>query len=364
METNVDQEPMLANCTTSICVQDDENEKLQCSECTRHLHYRCTQLPAYQIHMFITKRHRKYVCKNCIQVPKELYEKLPSREKALSRINNTVLESKKLKEEVKKLKKDVEGCESIIQTQTETIKEKSSEIDKLKQELKTLKSINSVEENLRVKMEEIKASVKEAITNGLKQIDDMTNTASKTFADAVKTNESQQNTPVNLRTIIHQARTKEQAEERDKKSRAANIILHGVYERPNANELVLKHGDKVYTTQLFKDLNVNATIKDISRLGKETCGKDRPIKIVLNSIKEKEYIMQNLKRLKGKAEYTGLSVTEDLTPAERELMKTWSEKAKEKNQEEPTDSEFIWRVRGSPKSALYLKRLRKQNASQ
>jgi len=69
----------------------------------------------------------------------------------------------------------------------------------------------------------------------------------------------------------------------------------------------------------------------------------------------------NLKQYPG---YKGVSVTEEYTPAERELFKTWATKAKKRNEQEDTNSNYIWRVRGSPKNGLRLKKCPKTIASQ
>lgn len=55
-----------------------------------------------------------------------------------------------------------------------------------------------------------------------------------------------------------------------------------------------------------------------------------------------------------------MSITEDLTNAEWLEMKSWSDKAKQKNSQEPTDSNITWRARGNSKNGYYLKKFNKQ----
>ena len=52
--------------------------------------------------------------------------------------------------------------------------------------------------------------------------------------------------------------------------------------------------------------------------------------------------------LKGKDEFKGVAITEDLTEAERRVVKMWSDKAKDRNKKNE-DENIIWRVRGSPR---------------
>ena len=70
--------------------------------------------------------------------------------------------------------------------------------------------------------------------------------------------------------------------------------------------------------------------------------------------------MGKLKNLKDQEGIRGLSVTEDYTVAERHMIKNWSDKAKENNNKESPDSVYVWKVRGTPKNGLRLKKLLKQ----
>ena len=36
-------------CTLTECLSDDDQYKLQCRQCKRRVHYKCTRLPQYQI---------------------------------------------------------------------------------------------------------------------------------------------------------------------------------------------------------------------------------------------------------------------------------------------------------------------------
>ena len=47
---------------------------------------------------------------------------------------------------------------------------------------------------------------------------------------------------------------------------------------------------------------------------------------------------------------------EDLTKEERRIMGKWRKNADQKNEEEE-DETFKWRVRGSPRSRVYLKKV-------
>ena len=79
---------------------------------------------------------------------------------------------------------------------------------------------------------------------------------------------------------------------------------------------------------------------------------------------DKQRILNNLRKLKGNKEFKGLSVTEDLTQSERKMVREWASKAEEKNKNEVPGSNVIWRVRGSPKNGLRLKKFLRQDQNQ
>ena len=97
------------------------------------------------------------------------------------------------------------------------------------------------------------------------------------------------------------------------------------------------------------------------RLGKQNANKKRPLKLRMNSEKEKMEIMSRLKFLKNAEEkFKKISITDDYTIAERAQIKEWKEKATIKNNEENQDSGYIWKVRGNPKNGIRLVRFTKQ----
>jgi len=73
------------------------------------------------------------------------------------------------------------------------------------------------------------------------------------------------------------------------------------------------------------------------------------LKIVLKEHGDKRSIFSKLKNLKGKENYQGISGSEDFTVAKRNVIKSWTERAKERNKKEGS-SNIIYRVRGSPKT--------------
>ena len=78
----------------------------------------------------------------------------------------------------------------------------------------------------------------------------------------------------------------------------------------------------------------------------------RPLKDSLESFEVKSQFLQNLLRLKGRF----IKITEDITKQERILVKEWQDKANNKNEKE-NNKRHKWRVRGNPRSRLYIKKV-------
>ena len=110
-------------------------------------------------------------------------------------------------------------------------------------------------------------------------------------------------------------------------------------------------------------MGLDIEYKSTYRLGKEDARKGqfkRPILVIMHSEQGKDRIMENLKQLKGQEKYQGISVTDDHTIKDRNLIKDWIEKAKEANASEPVDSPYQWKVRGTPKNGMRLKKFQKR----
>lgn len=162
-------------------------------------------------------------------------------------------------------------------------------------------------------------------------------------------------TKESFKSILKEVRNDELTEEREKKRRSCNLIIHGSTECKDSNAAM--KDDKDLVQYLMSTIGVAESVKSVTRLGEKREGRRRPIKVALNNEEDKTKILSRLWKLRGVARFDRISVSEDFTIAERETLKIWQEKAKGKNEEEPADSNVIWRVRGSPKNGLFLKRI-------
>ena len=366
------------DCTKSSCTQDEDIHKLECAECKRLVHYKCTQLPVYQVQLFLTKGYRKFICVNCIDVPKYLMEILAD--------NQARETSNKDKGELSRLKREVTACENIIKVHEENetkLKDIiTSQNDELKEQEEKFNEagnpdfdvIKNLEGSMKKKLEQIGMCLKESLLKEvqennkkmeekLNQVMSLSNSYANTVKNIQASEKIQTSTNVNtdFRTIMREARNEELVEEQEKRLRACNLIIHGVNESDSDDKEVAKKMDEKFITSMIGAVHVSTVFKSHARIGQPDPVKRRPIKVVLNCEEDRNKIIASLSNLKGQQTYKGISITEDYTIADRQLIKRWSEKAKESNANEAPDSKYVWRVRGNPKNGLILKKFLKRN---
>jgi len=160
---------------------------------------------------------------------------------------------------------------------------------------------------------------------------------------------------LDLRNIMTATRNEELAEETAKKKRANNLIIHGRKELSSSE-------DNTYIKEMMHALDNPGMPNTIERVGQRNENKIRPIRIVFNSSDIKEKVYESLFKLKGNTLFKGIHITYDYTYNERKLIKDFSEKARQKTNQE-VDASYIWRVRGSPKNGLFLKKFPRSTIS-
>ncbi len=154
----------------------------------------------------------------------------------------------------------------------------------------------------------------------------------------------------NAVTAMVTSRNAEILEKQEQEKRINNIIIYGVTEQRVDDNVSIQEHDKEFFTSLLEAIDINVTPKQITRLGKEQAGKTRPVKVVLKSVADKGKIMSSLNKLKNVDEpIRGISVRDDYTIEERQLIKSMAEEAKRKND---NDNVTHWKVRGTPKNGL------------
>ena len=127
---------------------------------------------------------------------------------------------------------------------------------------------------------------------------------------------------------MNETRNSQLVQERERKLRGANFVIHGVTEVMQIDE----DTDNLFVNELLRKIEVEATPVKITRLGKTQPNKNRPLKVQLSNEQEKEKVMMRLSNLKDAEErFKKISITDDYTLEERQEIKSWVDKAKEKN---------------------------------
>lgn len=390
------------HCTKESCVNDEDLKRLPCTRCKRNVHYKCSRIPAYVLQMLVEKKYRHFVCINCMDVSKEIADimdksiglneskEMEELSKKLKRVSfesehqqrehnikakDYLLKIKQYKNDISELEKREGRLKSAIQSlekryseAKQQINSEHSIIDKVEhavaEKLETIGNnlIKTIGENLKKSLTNEVRKNNESVENKLQQVVEVVE-ESKTYARAAKIN-----LPINdwnvpsdkkeIRSFVQEVENVKLMETRDRKQRTCNIILHGVTEQ-ESDETGHKN-DKELIIKLLSTIQKGDILKAHIRLGSRNNDKKRPIKVVLKSESDKKNIMGNLRRLKGIEEFNGISIKPDYTIAERDQLRQYSEKAKLLNADEPADSGNIWRITGTPKNGLTVRKFRKR----
>ncbi len=307
-----------------IPLDDDDQNSLKCRNCHRMVHYECTQLPLYQLQIFANTYNDQYLCQNCVRITRSLMSKV--------------------------------GENSYHMMQKE-IEKKDDVIKKLKIQLAKNRSLkDDIESILTKKMTDFEIKTKQMIKEEIKQTTKyIEKTSEKTYAEITKNNKE------NFKSAVKEHQQEKMNEEKDIESRNRNIIIHGIVESMVDTKEEEEEQDRKDIEEILRTIGAQ-DIKPTThhRIGQKNEEKMpwRPIKLILKSTNEKERIMKNLHKLGHKLKsldhHLGLSITDDFTINERKMIKDMCQKAKKMNSE--NDGDFVWRVRGSPRTSLRLVR--------
>ena len=224
------------------------------------------------------------------------------------------------------------------------------------------KSSTDLENLINQRLDKIEESIDQLITNKLtessKQVEQIEAKIdgvignNKSFAESITDNL----TVNSITSAIKTNKNHEIIQEKEREKRSTHIIIYGVSE---ASDNSPKEHDDNFVTSFLNTIGVVVVRpRQIIRLGKPNEKKKRPLKLVMNSDADKDTIMSRLCNLKDAEEvYRTVSVRDDYTIEERQLIREWLTKAEEKNKEENTQA---WRVRGTPKNGLRLVKITKQ----
>ena len=172
----------------------------------------------------------------------------------------------------------------------------------------------------------------------------------KTFAETVGGNVTD-----SLTAAFRNSKNQEMVLEQEREKRSANLIIYGISETSEGDP---KENDQNFVASLLDKIGVAQRPKQLFRLGKQTEGRTRPVKLVMENDDDKDTIMARLGNLKNAEDvFRKVSIRDDYTLEEREMVRDFVKKAEAKNAAENTQE---WKVRGTPKTGLRLVKITKR----
>ena len=123
-------------CSHEDCDTDGSEKMLECNKCKKSFHFRCTNLPRYQLALFLSKNYRKrYICKSCVG---DLH--LESGETSSDLCDNESLKDNldALKSQYKCLLQKMKTCEEDNKQISVKICSQNTDILQYKSDIKTL----------------------------------------------------------------------------------------------------------------------------------------------------------------------------------------------------------------------------------
>ena len=306
-KSNIEIIPKNGHCTPDGCFINKlirDNDVLKCRKCQNFVHYACSELPAYQIQAYLQYKARKFECAKCITVTPILQEKIKTSKQRLK--NN-------------KASNTEDEYRQEIQSVTARLDTLETKLDKL---------INK---------------------------DDVATTNRPTYASIAKDQLKKQE--ATIKSFI-QSEREGREEDRWKDSTKCNIIVHNLGENKHEDKEEQREGDKDYVDEVVSNrMGLKVNIISVERIGARTdemfeTKRWRPLKVTLRNEEEKNQIMASVHKL-GRWDFR---VADDFSRKERETIKEWQRKAKEKTNKE-NDKGYVWKVRGSPRTKLYLKKI-------
>ena len=171
------------------------------------------------------------------------------------------------------------------------------------------------------------------------------------YADITKDELKKQE--VSIKSFIKE----EKEEDRWMNSTKCNIIVHGLGENKCENKEEQQVGDKNYVEEeirLRMGFKVNVVTAERIGIRKDEIfetNRWRPLKVILRNEEQKKQIMASVHKIDDNWDFR---ISDDFSKKERVIIKEWHRKAKEKTNKDCESC--VWKVRGSPRTKLYLKK--------
>ena len=341
---------------------DANSNILECERCSEHFCAKCCKVNDIEYTFMSTRKDIHWFCTSCDVVAmesvifdKELETKINVYIKAL---NERIIELEKM------IAEKVDKKEFDNRMEKFTNKNSESMIN-MKSEIQEIKHSNQIfQNNLVEKLKSFEIKMKQDIDEKINEDDTWAMVVSRSIDEKMLHVQSDMD---DIKLSVNEAQstmkhTKEfLQEEKDKENRRRNIIIYRMPESKAKDVVNKQKDDKEIFLKLMNDvLEVNCNENDIIRtfrFGKKEEGKDKPLLIEFKSMSLKNQMMESLYKLaKANDVFKNLSISHDMTKAERNEQKKLVNEAKDK---EKNEGEFRFKVRGLP-GAMRIVKIKKR----
>ena len=151
----IDVESGTWSCKYQKCIVKDDEDMLTYTKCKSKYHYRCTELPDYQISMFLSSGYRKYICSLCVDISEKMRKTMLE---TMDELSSDCTLTDKLQKELKNSKEVIRSTEKACDTLRKLASDKDEVIAQQKIIIDSCrcrsKDYNEELTNLRKKLEE------------------------------------------------------------------------------------------------------------------------------------------------------------------------------------------------------------------
>lgn len=341
MKDIVEDDDKKYNCP--IC--DKPETTLECEICVYWYHPNCANVSSEKFKL-LQENDVHWYCKNCDFAAKQLHRKVTTLQAETTKLKNDM---KKLTTKLNKVEANQDALKNDCnKTITEKIGEECnkikgamtseltnlvlSETNRLKPEIDLKIKDTFIKEKNKLK-EELKTEILGEIAQNPATLENATATRE------IVRDEIQQQAPTRVAAPTREL-VREEMEERERiHQRKNNLIILRLEEAATRTDGQGEQEDLRAINEIIKDkLNLDITVSNASRLGTYSRDKQRPVRVVVDSIDNKKKILSRAVRLRevdDSDKYARVYIRPDLTKAQLEVSKNLYGELLKKREQQP-----------------------------
>jgi hypothetical protein len=211
-----------------------------------------------------------------------------------------------------------------------------------------------IEERCKAHFEIFKAEVNEIVNNKIDEVQvglRTMETKLKQEDEAIRKeiNDLREELDTKFTKVVDEAATTSVQEIQERRNRVNNAMVFKLSESTKAAPEDRKADDIIQINEICKILGVQVDVMQATRIGKKVGDRMRPLKLVLQSRQQVDNLVRSSKKLQecAKKEFERVVIKNDMTPMEREEMKTLLRIRDQKREESRSKGEAVnWVIRG------------------